>query len=384
MRDKHWNLDLLTEENAQKFLSFAEKTIAHPFLKSAYDQLRLKIRILPSDTVLFLFGPTGVGKSTLMDHTVDELNKEMIPELEKDPGRIPLVKVELITPTSGSFDWKDFFTTGLKAIEEPLIDKKIDYGVRSVKRNQDGKLVITDRANTLELRHAFESAMRQRSTDVCFVDEAQTIGKMAGARNFQNQLEIIKSMQNASKTIYVLIGTYELLPFLNLNGQLARRTREIHFSRYRADNEEEWNIFEDVVYTFQKLLPLPQESNLFDNLVFLYEKSIGCIGILKSLLDQALFDALRERSKKLTFKHLQDNALSNSKCIRIAKEAMAGEAQLDDSDKYQELQSILKTSVRAVNTEDNHELTKPEIKRPKTAKRTAGTRKPKRDPVGMA
>ena len=44
---------------------------------------------------------------------------------------------------------------------------------------------------------------------------------------------MIKSTASRAQTVHVLIGTYELLAFRNLSGQLSRRSVDLHFSRYR-------------------------------------------------------------------------------------------------------------------------------------------------------
>ena len=53
------------------------------------------------------------------------------------------------------------------------------------------------------------------------IDEAQHLGKIASGRRLLDQLDVIKSIANQTKTVHVLFGTYDLLAFRNLNGQLS-------------------------------------------------------------------------------------------------------------------------------------------------------------------
>src|SRR5260370_35682405 len=55
--------------------------------------------------------------------------------------------------------------------------------------------------------------------------------------NIQDQLNWIKSMAIETGVLHVLIGTYDLLPFCNLYGQMARRGPEFHFSRSHMVDE---------------------------------------------------------------------------------------------------------------------------------------------------
>lgn len=41
--------------------------------------------------------------------------------------------------------------------------------------------------------------------------------------------------------MHVLIGTYELLPFCTLNGQMARRGSEYHVARSQMEDEQDCN-----------------------------------------------------------------------------------------------------------------------------------------------
>jgi len=56
--------------------------------------------------------------------------------------------------------------------------------------------------------------------------------------------------------IYILIGTYDLLPFCNLDGQMARRGLEIHFSRYHIEDESDCKAFRNTFSSLLKQIPL--------------------------------------------------------------------------------------------------------------------------------
>ena len=119
---------------------------------------------------------------------------------------------------------------------------------------------------------------------------------MRSGRKLQDQLDSIKSLANLTKTVHVLVGTYELLPFRNLSGQLSRRSVDIHFPRYRADRREDYLAFQSVLFTFQRHLPLVGNTDLVKDFDFCYERSIGCVGVLKDWLTRALAMALSQEA----------------------------------------------------------------------------------------
>ena len=87
------------------------------------------------------------------------------------------------------------------------------------------------------------------------IDEAQHLGKIPSGRRLLDQLDVIKSIANQTKTVHVLFGTYDLLAFRNLNGQLSRRSIDVHLARYRAEDSEDRQTFINVVQSFEKELP---------------------------------------------------------------------------------------------------------------------------------
>ena len=77
-----------------------------------------------------------------------------------------------------------------------------------------------------------------------------------------DQLDVIKSIANQTKTVHVLLGTYELLAFRNLNAQLSRRSIDIHLPRYRVEDPVDRQMFINIVKTFEKALPFEGSSDL--------------------------------------------------------------------------------------------------------------------------
>lgn len=64
---------------------------------------------------------------------------------------------------------------------------------------------------------------------------------------------------------------------------------------------------------------------------FLYERSIGCVGVLKQWLVRALSAALRGGAAALSRRTLESQALSVAQIEKILSEASEGEMRLTDS-----------------------------------------------------
>src|SRR5260370_16895334 len=64
-------------------------------------------------------------------------------------------------------------------------------------------------------------------------------------------------------------------------------------------------------------MPFAQPPDLTNSWEYLYERSIGCVGILKDWLARALATAMRCSAPSLTLKHLENHALSVSQFDRL-------------------------------------------------------------------
>lgn len=359
--------ELLLQSISSRISYFKNYTMAHPKLIEADRQLMEAIREPGGAALIFVLGPTGVGKSTLLKRVTQKLLQEALPAMDINKGYIPIAGIEIKTPEDSNFDWNDFYVRALMALEEPMIDKKI---------NRTGA--------RLKLRLALESALRNRHPDAFYIDEAQNFGKVASGRKLQDQTDCIKSLANLAQTRFILCGIYELLPLRNLSGQLCRRSHSIHFPRYLADSERDLKAFRSALLTLQNHLPLPETPSLVEHWEFCYERSIGCIGILKDLLLRTLSATLERDGDKavtLKLKDLEKRAWSLEECLVMLREAKEGEQQLANrAGLHDELRLAL--GLNTANSKESQQSTKS----PKTTgKRASGIGKPspRRRSVGV-
>ncbi len=148
---------------------------------------------------------------------------------------------------------------------------------------------------------------------------------MTSSSRQQAQMDAIQSMASMTNTLHGLFGTYELLEFRNLSGQLSRRSIDIHFPRYQADCSDDLVEFQRVLKSFGEKMPLDSPPELETHWEYFYERTIGCVGILKDWLTQAYRKALDENAPTLTDQHWQPYAPSVAKCLQMAAEAIEGE-----------------------------------------------------------
>jgi energy-coupling factor transporter ATP-binding protein EcfA2 len=345
------------------------------------DRLMSAVHGAAPGSLVLVIGPTGVGKTTLRLKSEQVLTAEMVPMLRQDPGRLPFVSVEAIASLTGSFNWRDHFTRMLLGMNEPMTADKLNGQRFGETRSVNGRFTPGPRAAGFELQYAVEQALRHRRPVAVFVDEAQHLGRIVSGRKLSDQLDVIKSMANRTQTVHVLLGTYELLAFRNLSGQLSRRSLDVHFPRYCVDNKGDLDTFKNVLLTFQTQLPIPA-CDLVQAWDLLYERSLGCVGIVKEWLLRAVTMALADGDTMLTRTHLKDSALSASQCEKILAETREGEMRLSETDASSSRLRVL----LGLDTKSVDEPSQPEeeaaVSIPIKRRRRAGQRSPKRDKVG--
>jgi len=362
---------------------FGSFTLAHPHLVAAREELMSALGTCAGNTIIFVVGPTGVGKTTLRAKVEHDLTADSKEQLLNDKERLPVVSVEASAPDTGNFSWREHFRRLLDAMREPLIDYELD---RKGKPWGLGRPTFpfdpNPRASRAEYQHAVEQALRHRRPRAVLIDEAQHLAKMSSGRRLLDQLDVIKSIANCTGIPHILVGTYDLLAFRNLNGQLARRSIDIHFGRYRAERASDAAIFKNIVRSFEGQVPLEHSSNLVGVWEYLYERSIGCVGILKEWLNRAVVLASQRGHKRIELNDLETCALEVSRWDKIASKCWDGEMRMDGSlEIAQRLRTRLGLSKDGDAASGRPRL--PETSRTPRVQRNRrpGVRRAKRDPI---
>ncbi len=259
--------------------------------------------------MVLVIGPTRVGKTTLIGQLEKQLLDRAKERMLLDPSFIPFVTINI--PSSGRFEWIDYYKAVLRMIGDPFIDRR------------------NPRLRGRDLREAMEVALIQRKPFAVIVDEAQHLAKAARGSSLQDQIDQLKYFENVTGVSHVLVGTYEMRPFRKINAQLACRSIDVHFPRYDATEDDGRALFKSALWALQCQLPLEEEPLLVeDHWEFLYARSIGCIGQLKMHLNEALALALTEGAKTITKAHLLATALTEDRVVLAFNTALKGENDL--------------------------------------------------------
>lgn len=311
----------------QRFKAYAT---SHTLLAEVDKQISRAIHEPAGFAFVLLYGPSGVGKTTLirqLEHRAGVVRDPAFPGFAgglRHPhpfAPVPLLLLETRPPDGATFNRAEYYQVALKQLGEYPYDPSWEQ-----KKGRGKDATFNDSA---ELRQIYEAALQRRGVRTIILDEAQHLLKLASGVKLIDQLDWLKSMTNTTGVLHILTGTYELLPLRNLNGQAARRGLEIHFPRYQFQHEPDQRAFQRTLLTLLQQIPLKVEIKpLVDQWSYFYERCIGCIGVLKDWLVRALAASLAAGQSELLLECIQECALPIAQCESMALEAAAGEQEV--------------------------------------------------------
>ncbi len=388
------DLDQPLPPEAQSLLDrFKAFVVRHPRLVEVETQL-LHMIWEPADIAFVVVcGPSGVGKSTLASHLTGRLNAGRQTSTLNGQSELRALLVNVRPPDGELFNRADYYQKGLYRLGKTTYDRRItvDIGSREQMVEKRGsRRKTTPYEDNPELRDAYEEELRRLTIRAVILDEAQHLTQTFDGKRPKDQLNWIKSMTTETSVLHILIGTYDLVPFCNLDGQMARRGQEVPFSPYHIDDESDCQAFCNTFSSLLKQIPLEiDHDTLIQRWWYFFEGCIGCIGILKQWLVRALYLALREESSQLGLSHLERRILSDAKLARMSADVRSGEAELRYVGGQNGCLSNLTSMPTSVSKERDPAPTSP----PEDATVNQKTRKPKgrvggpsphRDQVGTA
>ena len=185
---EHQEMEGLSSE--EKKARFKEATVTHRWLEQTDRAVMRAIRQPGGFAYVFVYGPSGVGKTTMirqisrrLNGTVPSLHSSYFsPPLSGSGTVISVLVLETRPPDGAAFNRADYYRNALVKLGEPFYEHRrlIDIHTEQTIEKQwrrSGKAAHFNESP--ELRHAMEEAMQRHGVQAMILDEAQhlmTIG----------------------------------------------------------------------------------------------------------------------------------------------------------------------------------------------------------------
>lgn len=184
---------------------------------------------------LLIFGPSGVGKSTLLENYAENFP----PYVEGRQTVMPVLKVTC--PSSATAN--GIISALFDAMGYP-IPSKLDLAEKTIKVTKLIKLCKVEVVLLDEFQHSYYSRTLQ---------------------DFRQLMDTIKNVITGAKVASVLTGLYEIDEVISTNEQLTRRHSEkVEITTFKIEDEEDFREFRGVLKAYQEALIIPPEVPLFE------------------------------------------------------------------------------------------------------------------------
>ena len=351
--------------------SFFGMEIQHALYRAVLDEVSLLIECPAGSEFFAVFGPTGVGKSTLCQsigaNALELYSKESPPK----PGELPVLMVTAPAAPHGRPDWKELFWRILEELNRPLVSAPA-AGYGGIFGSHDNSHLPFGRGTTSGIRRAVREAIQYRKVKLILIDEAQHLTKGLDIVQVAMDMDNLKNLAFETKCLIGLLGTYDLLPLVTASGQLSRRVQPVHYPRYTEQNENIKAHFNAALDVFVEQMPIKSKDAILNEREFLLKRTSGCVGTLATVLTKICWRSLRKNNG------LADQEMIR-RCALLAGCSRTIESEIANGEKR--WASILEESPDLASAEIELDLgDKPLNKKPNVR---PGRPLPRRDPIGL-
>ena len=174
---------LLNESPTSRLDYFKAYTGRPSALKQADQAVWNALREPAGAALIFVVGPTGVGKTTLLAQIEKRLIELAMTQGHAEDSCLAVLKLDAVSPALTQFKWGDYYQRALLLLQQLQIEYEVsDRGylpvfTRQVHRPEERPWKGI--SNTAGLRLLFEQALLRQKPYAVLIDEAEHIAKAA-------------------------------------------------------------------------------------------------------------------------------------------------------------------------------------------------------------
>lgn len=324
---------MLAKSAAERLRYYKQEVIVdHPALTKTLDLLDGKANSTLDRRLILLVGGTGVGKTAVATKLVARRMARRKQQMILRPEIVPAFFIELEPPDRGAFDFATLYREGLLAMKASLIDRTKPMVERKTREGMLLTLAIENAKSSTStggLKIRFKNELISRDVELVAADEAISLFKTGKRRSEKERQDVLKDQADKLKTFtnktpasIILVGAFDFFELALATGQLARRCVIVAMPPYTMTIEDLQGWSTALVGLIGHL-PIDHDLRVEEIATELFLQSIGCVGLAKGILSEALVLAL-EAGERLTMEHVRKCYYSAAALKQMGEEMEAG------------------------------------------------------------
>src|SRR2546429_30517 len=205
----------MTPETRTRLEGFKAVNVKHPRLDEVDQQVTQAIDEHAGYTLLLLYGPSGVGKSTVIRRIAERFCTDA-----PHPARVPVVLIEARPSDTGTYVRLDYYRQVLLALKAHVVVKELLVNITTAPTPTRGSRHATE---WLDLREAVEQALARLHVQAVIIDESQHLMQVAAPLKPADQLDWL--IQTVAATLGEADATLTLAALTRHALQPAQRVR---------------------------------------------------------------------------------------------------------------------------------------------------------------
>lgn len=338
-----------------------EFTLNHHHFSHTLTEAQTFLHAARAGDILFIEGPTKVGRQTLIRRLFKEEVLPLRAEMEQNQELMPIVVLQappMIQPETYLRDLLNRLTEEL--IPETNEDKqRVMFG---------GYEILDDSASNDKRRRRVEILLQARGTRTLIIYNAHYLTPQISTRNrqYRSMLDILQALAEFGNTRLVLVGNYGTFDADRISTSVLSRSSVIELPAYRvAESEEAAGHWSDAVHALAGMLPPAFQREVLKCEGLVLDGSLGCVGLLVEWLRRAYLLKQRSSSDTSFVACLEKTQYSYNQLLALSNDLYK------EPSWEQNPRKLLRRKLGIVKTSES----------PKQ-KRRPGQRNPMRDPVG--
>lgn len=305
-------LSASVDERLEYFV--VEVIVDHPILNQVVNDLDEKANRLLERRLVLLVGGTGTGKSAALRRLKAKRLRDRADAIAANHQIVPAILLEVEAPDKGQFAFSSLYSSALREMHAALVHRTVPIVERQAGQRSVASIGVEFAGRRLdgnELKSRFIGNLIDRQIELACLDEAINIFKVGRPRSEKDRKEQLKEQADKLKsfvniqtpTTLVLAGAYDFYDLMLTSGQNARRSTLVHMEPYTMAVKG-LKGFADALIELIAHLPTLHLLEPNEIATELFLQCLGCIGILKNILNDALNLAMRA-NETLTMEHVR-------------------------------------------------------------------------------